>query len=394
MTNTEDITQTLERKIISKIDEVYEKNETINSYLIESEKYHNEHAIINKKISKIKIILHLCELEFEYDEDKQDIHNKLNNILNIENEIIKNIINIGVEKSLGIISTKFKNIKIDIKDLEKKVTQLIDLSLFTGDKLDIRENIKKYNNQLSNATKKITNKAEEIFNDINEKNSHIENNQKENEIKNKEISIQLEELEKSVVQKVTIYDKEFNDLKQAAEEKFLLLEKSIYDKDNKISKLIGLVGNKANIGEYKSYADKAREEKIVWQIITMTIFIIAFTFLGLTIIYTKDYNMTTLIRCIISIILIGMAGYTAKQAGNLKKDETYYRKQQLELSSIDVYLADMPDSIKQNIKFELSNKIFGQAKETYKNKYDDSSNNIIRENSKIIEKLLDILNKN
>ena len=57
------------------------------------------------------------------------------------------------------------------------------------------------------------------------------------------------------------------------------------------------------------------------------------------------------------------------------------------MASIDIYLDDMPDEIKVEIKKELSNKIFGQAGETYKNKYDDCANETIDKINKMIEKL-------
>ena len=98
-------------------------------------------------------------------------------------------------------------------------------------------------------------------------------------------------------------------------------------------------------------------------------------------------------RYIVSVILLGMSGYTGKQASNLRKDEVYYRKQQLELSSIDVYLDDIPQETKILIKKELSNKIFGQAGETYKSKYDDNTNETLDKVVKLVENLSRIITK-
>ena len=54
---------------------------------------------------------------------------------------------------------------------------------------------------------------------------------------------------------------------------------------------------------------------------------------------------------------------------------------------MDVYLDDMPANIKQEIKQTLSNKIFGQARETYKSKYDESSNSLIEKLVNLVEEL-------
>ena len=157
--------------------------------------------------------------------------------------------------------------------------------------------------------------------------------------------------------------------------------------------MIGLIGNKANIGEYKSNADKAHKERIIWQILTVIIFFVAFLLMGLITLFTKDYNITTLARYVVSVILLGMSGYTGKQASNQRKDEVYYRKQQLELSSIDIYLDNIPDTVKVEIKKELSNKIFGQAGETYKSKYDDNSTETLDKMNKILTTVIENIKK-
>ena len=189
------------------------------------------------------------------------------------------------------------------------------------------------------------------------------------------------------------YQKKFNEMETKANQDFDALKENISKKDEKISELIGLIGNKANIGEYKSNADKAHTERIRWQIATVIIFLIAFLMMLVITFFTKDYNIATLARYIVSIILLGMSGYTGKQASNLRKDEVYYRKQQLELSSIDVYLDDVPEETRVEIKRELSNRIFGQAIETYKSKNDDNTNKTLDKIVKLIENISNNLSK-
>jgi len=391
MVNIEEAT--IEELIITNIDEAFEKSTIINSNLEENGILKNEHMIINNKINKIKSTLHICELEFEYDDNKKAINERIDNILTAENTIINNIKEKGVENSLTIINQKINTIKTEVKELEKKLLEIFDYSILFGDNADIRNHIKKYKQQLTFATQDITNKTERALEEFKQKSSALNDAQNVNEVRNKEISLQMDELNASITKKVSEQDKEFEELKKGAEDKFDLLKKNIENKDEEISKLIGLIGNKANIGEYKKYADNADKERTIWQILTVSTFLLAFIIMMAITFFTKNYNLTTLVRYIVTIILFGMSGYTAKQAGNLRKDAVYYRKQQLELSSIDVYLADMPDGIKQNIKVELSNKIFGQARETYKNKYDDNANDTIDKISKMVETILNSINK-
>ncbi len=396
MVETDEITveKTIEEIIIDIINDIFEKNNIINSFLEEYGKLPKDHCTVAKKINKIKNILYISELEFEYEEYKKIINDKLKNILLSEDAIIENINQNGVEASMTFINQKNSSIKVELKEIEKIIMQIFDYSILSGEKIDIRNLIKKYKQQLSSAIQDIKVKTQKIFNEFDNKNTEINEEQKNNELKNKEIASQMSELETSISNKISQYEREFSDLKKTAEDRFAKLHSDVEAKDEEISKLIGLVGNKANIGEYMKYADKAYKERIIWQIATLSIFIIAFVALMVITFRTKDYNMGTLIKYVITIILFGMSGYTAKQAGNLRKDEVYFRKQQLELSSIDVYLADMPDSIKQNIKVDLSSKIFGQARETYKNKYDDTANTTIDKISKMLENILNTINKN
>lgn len=396
MVETDEITveKTIEEIIIDIINDIFEKNNIINSFLEEYGKLTKDHCTIAKKINKIKNILYISELEFEYEEYKKIINDKLKNILSSEDAIIQNINQNGVEASMTFINQKNSSIKVELKEIEKIIMHIFDYSILSAEKIDIRNLIKKYKQQLSSAIQDIKVKTQKIFNEFDNKNTEINEKQKNNELKNKEIASQMSELETSISNKISQYEREFSDLKKTAEDRFAKLQSDVEAKDEEISKLIGLVGNKANIGEYMKYADKAYKERIIWQIATLSIFIIAFVALMVITFRTKDYNMGTLIKYVITIILFGMSGYTAKQAGNLRKDEVYFRKQQLELSSIDVYLADMPDSIKQNIKVDLSSKIFGQARETYKNKYDDTANTTIDKISKMLENILNTINKN
>ena len=101
------------------------------------------------------------------------------------------------------------------------------------------------------------------------------------------------------------------------------------------------------------------------------IILIAFGLMLYVTITSKDYNKFTIFKYIVSAILMGAATYTAKQASNSRKDEVYYRKQELELASIDVYLENMEPENREEIKKTLSIKMFGQAQNTYTNKYGD-----------------------
>lgn len=402
----------VEEKTIN--DELLEQSENAVNYLdilFKSEILKNNEYLeyINNRITKFNIILNLSELEYELPELKNDLMSKYSSLLSYMKTLIEYIESDSVDEYT--INNKVNSIVDCIKQLDKLIQGLYNPVFSSFDKLSVRKKVSQYKRELT----KISADAENQAIGIKEKLEELENSAKvefEN-IENKQNNYQkdLDEKMLAVNTKMFDYDKLFeeknNEISSIKEEynkkyeemasdskhKFELLEEEIRKKDDKISELIGLIGNKVNIGEYKSNADKAHKERIIWQILTVIIFFVAFLLMGLITLFTKDYNITTLARYVVSVILLGMSGYTGKQASNQRKDEVYYRKQQLELSSIDIYLDNIPDTVKVEIKKELSNKIFGQAGETYKNKYDDNSIETLDKMNKILTTVIENIKK-
>lgn len=402
----------VEEKTIN--DELLEQSENAVNYLdilFKSEILKNNEYLeyINNRITKFNIILNLSELEYELPELKNDLMSKYSSLLSYMKALIEYIESDSVDEYT--INNKINSIVDCIKQLDKLIYGLYNPVFSSFDKLSVRKKVSQYKRELT----KISADAENQATGIKEKLEELENSAKvefEN-IENKQNNYQkdLDEKMSAINTKMFDYDKLFeeknNEISSIKEEynkkyeemasdskhKFELLEEEIRKKDDKISELIGLIGNKANIGEYKSNADKAHKERIIWQILTVIIFFVAFLLMGLITLFTKDYNITTLARYVVSVILLGMSGYTGKQASNQRKDEVYYRKQQLELSSIDIYLDNIPDNVKVEIKKELSNKIFGQAGETYKSKYDDNSTETLDKMNKILTTVIENIKK-
>lgn len=408
--------------IENEIYELCEEISRINSGSIKKLKKVEEEktVFINNKIRKITKYINNSELTFEMSSTKILLKEKLNSILLAE-KTISQILNDEPE-NISEIGKRMDSIINTIKELEPIVNSIVDVSVYMA-RDGIKNSIQLYKRELKNLTTEIvelknkttdefkkikenddneleiiSKKQEETQNNINDQivefNAKISELQNTIDLKNEELESLKDSYNKTLVDIQHNYENKIMSLESQATDDFNKIKEDISKKDAKISELIGIIGNKANVGEYKTNADKAHTERVRWQIATVVIFGIAFVMMGLITLLTKDYNITTLARYVVSVILLGMSGYTAKQASNQRKDEIYFRKQQLELASIDIYLDDMPDDIKVEIKKELSNKIFGQAGETYKNKYDDSSNETIDKISKIIENMANVITKN
>ena len=374
---------------------------------------------IGRRINKIKKIINNCELSFELSSDKEKIKNNINAIINAETTIGQVVID--DPNNTQEIRNRLDSIIGSIKEVEIILNSFIDISTYLS-RDGIKNGVQSYKRGLSrvnssiaeleqktvanfqtlqeeekNKIQQLGDKQEEfktdIDNQLNDFTEKINELEKTIEDKNAEIENTKENYNKIINEIQESYSNKVSEFENSAKQDFDNIKAEIEKKDEKISELIGLIGNKANIGEYKSNADKAHSERIKWQIATVIIFIVAFALMGLITLFTKDYNIATLARYIVSVILLGMSGYTGKQASNLRKDEVYYRKQQLELSSIDVYLDDIPQETKILIKKELSNKIFGQAGETYKSKYDDNTNETLDKVVKLVENLSHTITK-
>ena len=304
-------------------------------------------------------------------------HNYLNELQNVTNSILNDII------------------------------RYVDFNLLLGNKNEIKKNIRNYKYEITKQTNLIESETSELIEIINEKKNNLTEEESNINTLLKEFSDKLEGLEKKQstlennIETLVTQSKEetnklidsektklqdnFKELTNKYVEKFETLYTEIQTKDEQISKLLDIVGEKARIGEYKKNADSSKLERIIWQILTVLLFIASFVIMSYVIFATQNYDKFTIFKYIVSGILMGASTYTAKQASNAKKDEGYYRKQELELASIDVYLENMSVEKRDEIKQDLSSKMFGQASNTYNYKNDDKKVLSTEEIIKIID---------
>jgi len=280
---------------------------------------------------------------------------KLNNIMLITDAADENMKGMLISKkesnSINMLINNYlkKQNPLDLSGINnlldsiiKKLIPEMDFALFISD----TANIKKYLTRFQTTVNKQKNTFEVETNKIIEKAQEIEN------LKTK-------------------YEEEYTTLESKYITKFDNLSDRINEKDEKISELIGIIGEKASVGKYDEFAKSAKKERIIWQLSTITLILIAFgiswTIVNQIFCYVKNgYDMDnfwliTFAKIIVGGTLIMGSIYTGKQGASSRKDEVYYRRQQLELATMDIYLADLEESDRQDIKKALATKIFGQA---------------------------------
>lgn len=356
---------------------------------------------------------------------------KFNNIIaiykNVDNQYVNNTkfnqLSSFVQRFIDYGIGEFNNLNSAIDNILNDSFKYLDFNVILGKRQEIRTNISLYKAAITKQKNLLNNNIDEIDAYVKETRDEIENEKSELNSNITSLSEDLENIKSSITninetvdnlvtdeknkfeknnllhtelfeEKMAEIDKEsedkFNDISSEYREKFDVLLEEIKQKDEKISELIGMVGEKSKIGEYKENADNAHKERMFWQALTVMLFAIS---LFLTVYFTitiDNYTKMTFFKYSIALIILGVSTYTGKQAGNSRRDEVYYRKQQLELASIDIYLESMKVENREEIKKQLATKMFGQAYKTYSNKYDDSKINI----DKAIKLLKEPQNKN
>ena len=75
---------------------------------------------------------------------------------------------------------------------------------------------------------------------------------------------------------------------------------------------------------------------------------------------TTDDPIALVTKMFSSLTLGVLAAYAGREAGTHRRREQFARKVQLELASIDAYLASLPKTEQDAIKAALADRLFGQ----------------------------------
>ena len=125
---------------------------------------------------------------------------------------------------------------------------------------------------------------------------------------------------------------------------------------------VGIIKNIGVTGHYDTEASSERRQANAFRRIALLVMFLIVGGVGLTL-----WSATTghsweevLLRIGITIALAIPAGYAAREAEHHRVLERHYRRMELELSSIDTYLAKLPEDERIRLKAELTSKFFGR----------------------------------
>lgn len=128
-------------------------------------------------------------------------------------------------------------------------------------------------------------------------------------------------------------------------------------------KLIGIITDTGMAHGYQKTANEERSRSALWKgvafsslVLWITVGVVFFYFT-----YDKDLTWATVARqTLISMPFILLAGFAALQVTRHQKNERRFRQAELELASIDPFLATLDDGERNQVKREFAVRYFGQ----------------------------------
>jgi predicted nucleic acid-binding Zn-ribbon protein len=137
------------------------------------------------------------------------------------------------------------------------------------------------------------------------------------------------------------------------------------DYKTQVETIVGIISNTAQAGAYKKIANEERATMWFWQVIAVAS-MICIAGLGIYFVFeSPPANSITWLylskRLIVTLALGGLATYAAQQSSNHRKEARRNRKMQLELASIEPFLASLPKDVQDKVKEGLAQKFFGNT---------------------------------
>ena len=147
--------------------------------------------------------------------------------------------------------------------------------------------------------------------------------------------------------------------------------KDMKGKHDAILEIHGLVGTDGVAGGYQKGASEERRDANFWRwgsIISLAlaaIWISVKYFSGLDLTPNGDVNWAEVVTATsLTLVLLGGAGYTARQSKLHRETEQHLRWFALEVKAIDPFLSSLPLEQQYELKNQLSQKLFGQNRLT------------------------------
>ncbi|WP_426616442.1 hypothetical protein [Bacillus velezensis] len=312
---------------------------------------------------------------FNNEQNRINLDNTLDRLLDVS--IYIPLITKNNLESIKEAATSFRrSIGIQKANLEKEVNDL-----------------KYFSREVQSELTSCQNESEAFRNKIDEKMSNMESRldelhqnylEKENERNDKFISQKSEFKEKfeefisewnnTTKEKLDESKDEFDDLYSnlqqgqdqfltETQEKLLEYDEILKEHQRSVEELVGIISTNTISGHHKEVADKAEKSKKIWQFVTVVSFAATIFFSVFALFFNKvtELSWPNLVAKILVIGSLGsLTAYTARQAKINQEVEFKNRQLEVELKTLNPYIANFDSEEQENLKKVLFPKIFGK----------------------------------
>lgn len=286
---------------------------------------------------------------------------------------------VSFRKSLGQQRSHFKKEQKELhkftKDLKKEFTH------FQKDMEDLSNQAKEEMKNLQEQQKEEQTKNEKLREKHTEQLDEIKlNNKSDYEYfmsqKEKDFQSMIDQYSDTLNHQRKKFEKEYSGFLYETRRQQEKYDKELNEHKKSVEELVGAISTNSISGYFKTLSDKYNKLTILWQIVTVFSFLITIIFGGyFFIIEGQNLEWTNLIaKALVASALGSFTAYSSHQAAKNEKKEEENRQMEVELKTLNPYIASFNYDEQKKLKEQLFPSIFGQAKNINSNTFDISDN--------------------
>ncbi|BCB04088.1 hypothetical protein [Bacillus sp. KH172YL63] len=348
-TKLDSIDPALFRKNI--LDAIHNELNNVTSQLNNGTNTFNNHSNLNTLNTRIdNIITHSSQILSVFNEES---------IENIRETVTTLRRSVGQYKT--ILEREQTELTQESKNIIEKLKSFEDTLNEYDDKISIGiQNIEdKYNQQQQNFLENQESRSEQFIDLKEEFKQEFNDTLKkyENDIQSNVDSTRAEFQE--LINTLTTEQEEFL---QNTKEEQAQYSKVLENHKKSVESLVGIISTNSISGHFKEVADKKEKLTTLWQRFTVTGFAVTIGFGVYAFIFSKDLDWPSLVaRFIVTTALGSFTAYAARQVTKNETQEKYNRQMEVELKTLNPYIAAFSEDDQIKLKEQLFPLIFGRA---------------------------------
>ncbi|GMB09535.1 hypothetical protein B1no1_22450 [Thermolongibacillus altinsuensis] len=351
---------------------------------------------INTELNNINNQLIGFETTFKNHNNLNNLNQRLDNILAYTSQIVNLINEDSIETIRETVTSFRKSVGQQKSFLERQQEEFLEKSSSIYNQIeDFKQKIEDYESRLNSELQKIQDKYNEFHqNFITSQESRSQQFLELKEEFIEEFRELTETLNKETQEIISSFKEEFD----SAKEELLSTQESFFEETKQkladydsmleshkksVEELVGIISTSSISGHFKEVADYKRKLANRWQIGTILSFLLTIGFGFYTFIIEKDsIDWPGLVaRIVVTAALGSLTAYAAKQAAYNEAEERKNRKMEVELKTLNPYLASFSPEDQIKLKQQLFPLIFGKEEVAVSQESTQTSVNSLNSNN-------------